>query len=276
MNKKDLKRFKTMLEESKKQLLLSAKKTLTEESSFDTDDLPDEIDLASSEYTQSMIFRLRDREKFLLAKIDKALARIENGGFGICEKCEEEISMKRLEARPVTTLCIRCKEEQEQKESRSGSQKLMSGACGASSGGETLPCRQLKWVALSSSTIDPQQPHADQDLVAGHDLRWAGDAHEGSVRAPHVRHHHAGVRYVDARVAGRNVAIGREAHLPHFTPDGVLPAAQREHLAGAAALEKLRQPDAVARVRRAPGACAGSALRTPGHGVHSQQLPPEA
>ena len=119
MNKKDLKRFRTMLDESKRQLLLSAK-TLTEESSFDTDDLPDEIDLASSEYTQSMIFRLRDREKFLLAKIDKALARIDTGSFGICEKCEEEISMKRLEARPVTTLCIRCKEEQEQKEKSFG------------------------------------------------------------------------------------------------------------------------------------------------------------
>ncbi len=120
MNKKDLKRFKTMLEESKRQLLTSAKKTLTEESSFDTDDLPDEIDLASSEYSQSLIFRLRDREKFLLAKIDKALARIENATFGICERCEEEISMKRLEARPVTTLCIRCKEEQEQKEKSFG------------------------------------------------------------------------------------------------------------------------------------------------------------
>ena len=104
MNKKDLKKFKTMLEESKRQLLLSAKKTLTEEASFDTDDLPDEIDLASSEYTQSMIFRLR----------------IENGTFGICERCEEEISVKRLDARPVTTLCIRCKEEQEQKEKSFG------------------------------------------------------------------------------------------------------------------------------------------------------------
>jgi DnaK suppressor protein len=116
LNKKDLKKFKAMLEESKRQLLASAKKTLTEEASFDTDDLPDEIDQASSEYTQSMIFRLRDREKFLMAKIDKALARVENGTFGICERCEEEISLKRLEARPVTTLCIRCKEEQEQKE----------------------------------------------------------------------------------------------------------------------------------------------------------------
>ena len=120
MNKKDLKKFKAMLEESKRQLLASAKKTLTEEASFDTDDLPDEIDQASSEYQQSMIFRLRDREKFLLAKIEKALQRIEADTFGICEKCEEEISAKRLEARPVTTLCIRCKEEQEQKEKSFG------------------------------------------------------------------------------------------------------------------------------------------------------------
>jgi DnaK suppressor protein len=116
VNQKDLQRFKTMLEESRQTLLQSAKRTLTEESNFDTDDLPDEIDLASSEYNQSMVFRLRDREKFLLKKIDKALGRIEDGSFGICERCEEEISPKRLEARPVTTLCIRCKEEQEKKE----------------------------------------------------------------------------------------------------------------------------------------------------------------
>jgi DnaK suppressor protein len=116
VNQKDLKRYKKMLEDSKTALLDSAKKTLVEESSFDTDDLPDEIDQASSEYAQSMVFRLRDREKFLLQKIEKALLRIEDGSFGICERCEEDISPKRLEARPVTTLCIRCKEEQEKKE----------------------------------------------------------------------------------------------------------------------------------------------------------------
>lgn len=116
VNQKDLKRYKKMLEDSKTALLESAKKTLVEESSFDTDDLPDEIDQASSEYAQSMVFRLRDREKFLLQKIEKALQRIEDGSFGICERCEEDISPKRLEARPVTTLCIRCKEEQEKKE----------------------------------------------------------------------------------------------------------------------------------------------------------------
>jgi DnaK suppressor protein len=48
------------------------------------------------------------------------LARIEDGTFGICERCEDEISLKRLEARPVTTLCIRCKEEQEKKEKSFG------------------------------------------------------------------------------------------------------------------------------------------------------------
>jgi DnaK suppressor protein len=116
VNQKDLKRFRKMLEESRDSLLQSAKKTLMEESNFDTDDLPDEIDQASSEYNQSMVFRLRDREKFLLKKIEKALVRIDEGSFGVCERCEEEISVKRLEARPVTTLCIRCKEEQEKKE----------------------------------------------------------------------------------------------------------------------------------------------------------------
>lgn len=120
MDAKDLKRFQTMLEESRQNLLQSAKRTLLEESTFDTDDLPDEIDLASSEYTQSMVFRLRDREKFLLRKIEKALDRIREGTFGICERCEEEINLKRLEARPVTTLCIRCKEEQEKKEKSYG------------------------------------------------------------------------------------------------------------------------------------------------------------
>ena len=120
LNQRESKRFKKILEENKRALLLSAKKTLSEEATFDTDDLPDEIDLASSEYTQSMVFRLRDREKFLLKKIDDALGRIEAGTYGICEICEEDISLKRLEARPVTTMCIRCKEEQEKAEKSYG------------------------------------------------------------------------------------------------------------------------------------------------------------
>src|SRR6185295_4254145 len=101
---------------SKKSLLMSARKTLTEEAAFDTDDLPDEIDQASSEYTQSMVFRLRDREKFLLQKIDRALGRIEDGTFGVCEGCGRGISPKGVAARAGATLGNRTQEEQEKKE----------------------------------------------------------------------------------------------------------------------------------------------------------------
>ena len=55
-----------------------------------------------------------------LSHIDEALGQLDAGEYGLCVKCDEEISMKRLEARPVTTLCIRCKEEQEQKEKSFG------------------------------------------------------------------------------------------------------------------------------------------------------------
>jgi DnaK suppressor protein len=116
MNKAQLKRFKGLLEEKRDEILKKAKQTLTEDMSFDASDLPDEMDLASSEYLQSFTFRLRGREKVFLDKIDKALIKIEDGTFGQCESCEEEISPKRLEARPETTLCIRCKEDQERAE----------------------------------------------------------------------------------------------------------------------------------------------------------------
>ncbi|MBI3178152.1 MAG: TraR/DksA C4-type zinc finger protein [Deltaproteobacteria bacterium] len=116
MNKKDLKRFKDLLLKERANLIKNANKTLSEEAALDVNELPDEIDQASAEYSQSFIFRLRDREKFYLSKIDKALEKIETGEFGVCEACGDEISNKRLEARPVTTLCIRCKQEQEMEE----------------------------------------------------------------------------------------------------------------------------------------------------------------
>lgn len=116
MNKKDLKRFKEILLQRKADLLKAAEVTREKGMVFDPDDLPDEVDLASSEADQSMNLLLRDRERILVKKIDKALAKIEKGEYGICESCGEEIGIKRLEARPVTDLCIRCKEEQERLE----------------------------------------------------------------------------------------------------------------------------------------------------------------
>ena len=116
LKKKELKRFREILEERKEEILRNSKRTLNEDMALDSDDLPDEMDLASAEYLQSFTFRLRGREKTFLKKIDHALAKIDEGTFGICEECGELISPKRLEARPETTLCIKCKEDQERAE----------------------------------------------------------------------------------------------------------------------------------------------------------------
>lgn len=78
--------------------------------------LPDVGDQASAEADTSFMFHLRERERKLLKKIDSALDMLDAGTFGICEDCGQEIDIKRLEARPVTTLCIICKTEQEEEE----------------------------------------------------------------------------------------------------------------------------------------------------------------
>ena len=116
LKKTELKRFKDMLDEKRNQIIENARSTMAEDMTLDANDLPDEMDLASSEYLQSFTFRLRGREKAFLEKIDRALAKIKDGSFGTCEECGEEISVKRLEARPETSLCIKCKEDQERQE----------------------------------------------------------------------------------------------------------------------------------------------------------------
>jgi DnaK suppressor protein len=120
LTKKELKKFQELLEEKRKIVLERARQMLSEGMVLDANDLPDEMDLASSEYIQSFEFRLRGREKSLLSKLDLALKKIEDGSFGICEICEEPIGKKRLEARPETSLCIKCKEDQEREERTMG------------------------------------------------------------------------------------------------------------------------------------------------------------
>ncbi len=120
LTKKELKKFQELLEEKRKLVLERARQMLSEGMVLDANDLPDEMDLASSEYIQSFEFRLRGREKSLLSKLDLALKKIEDGSFGICEICDEPIGKKRLEARPETSLCIKCKEDQEREERTMG------------------------------------------------------------------------------------------------------------------------------------------------------------
>lgn len=116
MKKKDLERFKERLEAQKKQIIESSKKVLEQDLNVSKDDLPDEIDLASSELSKSLTLRLNDRERALLPKIEKALQKIASGEYGICEECGEDIGIGRLEVRPFASLCIKCKEEEEHNE----------------------------------------------------------------------------------------------------------------------------------------------------------------
>ena len=111
-----LQEMKDKLAAERDRIISLAMKTRKEEMVLDQDDLPDEMDLASSEYNQAIAFRLRGREKHLLSKIEEALGRIETGVYGYCEVCEEPIGDARLRARPVATYCISCKEEQERRE----------------------------------------------------------------------------------------------------------------------------------------------------------------
>jgi DnaK suppressor protein len=120
LTKKELKKFKELLESKRKAVIDNAQKTLTDNMVLDPSDLPDEMDLAASEYLQSFEFRLRGREKAHLSKLDLALKKIDDGSFGICTECGEAISKKRLEARPETQLCIKCKEDQERDEKAYG------------------------------------------------------------------------------------------------------------------------------------------------------------
>lgn len=107
--------FKNVLLEEVRVLREEAGRTVSEMTS-DTTNFPDPNDRATQESDRNFELRIRDRERKLINKIKEALDRIEDGTFGICEVCEEDISEARLKARPVTTLCIDCKMDQEQKE----------------------------------------------------------------------------------------------------------------------------------------------------------------
>src|SRR3954471_2656905 len=101
MDAKTLAKYRKLLLEEKQRILNNSKNALKNELALSPDDLPDETDLAANEVNQNLIFRLRDRERQLLAKIDEAMQRMDEGTFGLCEICEEPIETKRLDVRPV-------------------------------------------------------------------------------------------------------------------------------------------------------------------------------
>ncbi len=119
MDKEKLEQFRLQLLAKKEEILNEAGKTLSEMTD-QTSNVPDPNDRATIESGRSFELRIRDRERKLVSKIEEAIARIDDGSYGICEDCGEEIGLKRLEARPVTMLCIDCKTVQETREKSKG------------------------------------------------------------------------------------------------------------------------------------------------------------
>jgi DnaK suppressor protein len=119
MDEVQLARFKEILSKQRDEILQNADVTVSDMND-QSDNYPDPTDRASIESDRSFTLRLRERERMLLTKINEALDRIETGDYGICESCGGEISEKRLEARPVTTLCIDCKKKSEALEKARG------------------------------------------------------------------------------------------------------------------------------------------------------------
>ena len=115
MEKQSAEYFQAVLTQELENLLKQANCTMSELISGSSAAI-EYLDRASAEIDQTFKMRIRSRESRLINKIRQALGRIADDSYGICESCGEEISIKRLEARPVTTKCIYCKEEEENQE----------------------------------------------------------------------------------------------------------------------------------------------------------------
>jgi DnaK suppressor protein len=115
MNERQREYFRRKLAEWKLDILRESQETL---SALQTENPnhPDLADRASSETDRAIELRARDRQRKLIAKIDAAISRIEDGTYGYCEETGEPISLRRLEARPIATLTIEAQERHERNE----------------------------------------------------------------------------------------------------------------------------------------------------------------
>lgn len=107
--------FLTMLQGQLDELMDDTDDTISEMKDA-TLEFPDPADRANYEFERNTTLRIRDRERKLIKKISEAIDRVENDCYNECEECGESIGKLRLDARPVTTYCIHCKEQQEQAE----------------------------------------------------------------------------------------------------------------------------------------------------------------
>lgn len=111
MRKADLVKFKKIFIEQREQLLMNF--TVLDSHLMVNPEDKDEVDQANADIEQNIHMQLKNRENFTLQKVNHALRKIEEGTYGECESCGEQIEIRRLQARPTANLCIACKEEEE-------------------------------------------------------------------------------------------------------------------------------------------------------------------
>src|SRR6187455_680687 len=115
MNEKQREYFREKLLAWKEDILKEARETL-QHLQDENQNHPDLADRASSETDRAIELRARDRQRKLIAKIDAAIARLDDGTYGYCEETGEPISLKRLDARPIATLSVEAQERHERRE----------------------------------------------------------------------------------------------------------------------------------------------------------------
>ena len=119
MDKEKIEFFRNLLQDQMDSLLKEADRTVVGMTDS-KENFPDPTDRAALESDRNFLLRIRDRERKLISKIQEALMRLDDDSYGICEACGEDIGFERLEARPVTTLCVDCKKRQEANERARG------------------------------------------------------------------------------------------------------------------------------------------------------------
>src|SRR3954470_21999612 len=139
LSPKEKVQIRTVLEDEQRRLVKKSENALSYAMNHERNIGRDSIDESMEEEIFSTEMRLHDREKFLLGKINKQLTRLDGGAIDVCEECGEIISFRRLLARPVTTLCIDCKEQSEREEAaiaQAGRGGFDAEEGGSGSGGE--------------------------------------------------------------------------------------------------------------------------------------------
>jgi DnaK suppressor protein len=115
MKSETILKFKNLFESQKREII-GSRAIVDTAIILDKDDMFDDVDMTAVERETTMRTRLLNRESLFLKKIEGALRRISDGSFGVCEGCDDDIEVKRLEARPTATLCVSCKEAEERRE----------------------------------------------------------------------------------------------------------------------------------------------------------------